>query len=482
MALDLKSKPYVALGQKGQETMIRIFRHYVSPVKVTLAVTDFLGVSAAVFLAEWARYSWLGYEADIGWQAFAAKLLVPLIFIPILLGVGGYQSDSIRDMRVFAARLFTAIIVASIVLAAFLYLLPMLPLWRSILLLAMLLSGLILLGVHGFFVLSADSKFLSRRVLILGAGNEAQEIESFAKKATEAGLNIIASICMPGQKSVVENPVSLTDLDDLVSFAESKETELILIAADGFEPLPLESLIACKLAGIEIKDRLSFFEQARGFVNLSAVKAEWIVFSDGFRGGNSFERVAKRILDIVISLIMLVATAPILVIAALAVRFTSFGPIFYRQRRVGLNGKGFYLFKFRSMKNDAEKKGAPEWAKENDPRVTLVGSFLRRTRIDELPQLLNVLKGDMSFVGPRPERPYFVKQLEKKIPFYSERHCLKPGITGWAQIQFPYGASFDDSKRKLEYDLYYIKNYSIFLDILIILQTVRVVLFPIGVR
>ncbi|MBV1900387.1 MAG: sugar transferase, partial [Kordiimonadaceae bacterium] len=171
-----------------------------------------------------------------------------------------------------------------------------------------------------------------------------------------------------------------------------------------------------------------------------------------------------------------------MVFAGIVIKITSRGPIFYRQERVGRYGKPFNLLKFRSMKEDAEAEGQAEWAQENDPRVTLVGSLLRRTRIDELPQIVNVLKGHMSFVGPRPERPFFVDQLQKDVPFYRERHCLKPGITGWAQIQYPYGASFEDSKRKLEYDLYYIKNYSIFLDLLIILQTVRVLLFPIGVR
>ena len=462
--------------------MVRIFRHYVSPVKLTLAITDFVAVGAAVFFAEWARYAWLGLEAEISWQVFGAKILVPIIFTPVLIGVGGYQSDAIRDIRVFVVRLLTAITASSVVLAAFLYLLPMLPLWRSILLLAMLFSGAFLMLVHAAFLMGTDNKFLSRRVIVLGAGAESAEIETYANKAKEAGLNIVGIVKIPGQTIAAQNVTELNDINTFDTFCGGKEAELILIADDGVRPLPLEALIACKLNGIEIQDRLSFFEQVRGYVDLSSVQAEWIIFSDGFRGGSAFERASKRVFDIVISSLMLIATTPILVLAALSVRLTSFGPVFYKQKRVGLHGKEFNLLKFRSMKNEAEKKGKPEWAKEADPRVTAVGRFLRRTRIDELPQIVNVLNGDMSFVGPRPERPFFVTQLEQKIPFYRERHCLKPGITGWAQIQYPYGASFEDSKRKLEYDLYYIKNYSIFLDVLIILQTVRVVLFPIGVR
>ena len=462
--------------------MVRIFRHYVSPVKLTLAIADFSVVTVATFVAEWARYSWLDLESGGSWETLVAKFLVPVFFIPILLGMGGYQSDAIRDTRVFFVRLVAAVIATGVALAALLYLLPMLPLWRSILLLTMLFSAGLLIFVHVAFHSLADNKFLSRRVLILGAGDEALEIERYASKATEAGLNIVCAVEMDEQRVSAKNAVSLDDLTRLDVYAQSKQIELIIVATDGLRDLPVEALIACKLSGIEIQDRLSFFEQVRGYVDLSSVQSEWIIFSDGFKGGNAFERVSKRILDIVISLALLVAAAPIMVLAATAVRLTSYGPIFYRQERVGMFGKPFSLLKFRSMNNGAEKAGEPEWAKVDDPRLTLVGGFLRRTRIDELPQIANVLRGHMSFVGPRPERPYFVEKFEAKIPFYRERHCLKPGITGWAQIQYPYGASFEDSKRKLEYDLYYIKNYSIFLDILIILQTVRVVLFPIGVR
>jgi sugar transferase (PEP-CTERM system associated) len=462
--------------------MARIFRHYVSPIKLTLAAADFAVVLGGVFLAESARHAWLGLNLELGWQALIAKIIVPMIVVPILLGVGGYQSDAIRDTRVFAVRLMVAIGGSSIALAAFLYLLPMLPLWRSILLLAMLISGALMLAVHGLFLRFAGNNFLSRRVLILGSGKDADDLKKYVETATEAGLSIVGTVTLSGHENVEEGIVSLDDIGPFDLYAHSKDAEMILISDAGVHNLPIEALIACKLGGIEIKDRLSFYEQVRGYVDLSSVQSEWIIFSDGFRGGNSFERASKRVLDIGISLVALVLTTPILLLAAVAIRFTSRGPVFYLQERVGLNSKPFRLLKFRSMKVDAEKEGQPEWAKVSDPRVTLVGGFLRRTRIDELPQIVNVLKGDMSFVGPRPERPFFVDQFKKDIPFYRERHCLKPGITGWAQIQYPYGASFEDSKRKLEYDLYYIKNYSIFLDILIILQTVRVVLFPISVR
>ncbi len=462
--------------------MVRIFRHYVSPIKLTLALVDFVVLLAAVYFAEWLRYAMADLTPDYDAQSNIAKILLPVLGIPILLGVGGYQSDALRDSRVFFIRLLTAALGTSVLVSALLYFLPMLPLWRSILVLTILVGGLSLFVVHWGFLHFSDYSFLSRRVIVLGAGQSGQELVTFAKQAPEAGLDIVKSVALPGETIVVEGAVSLADISAFDRFAEENEAELILIADGNLTNLPIEDLIACKLAGVEVKDRLSFYEQVRGYVDLTSVQAEWIIFSDGFKGGSGWERVAKRLSDICISAAVLMLALPLMILAGMAVFLTSKGPVFYRQERVGRNGASFGLLKFRSMKVDAEKEGQPEWAKENDPRVTLVGAFLRRTRVDELPQVINVLRGDMSFVGPRPERPFFVSQLEKDIQFYRERHCLKPGITGWAQIQYPYGASLEDSRRKLEYDLYYIKNYSIFLDLLIVLQTIRVLIFPVGVR
>ena len=462
--------------------MVRIFRHYVSPIKLALAISDFVVITACVFFAEWLRFYVLDISVETGLQEVMAKILVPVFMVPVLLGVGGYQSDAIRDLRVFTIRLVVAIAAVGTVVSALLYFLPMLPLWRSILVLALSFSFVFVMLVHALFLKFSNNNFLNRQVIVLGAGKAGAELKEYAAKAKEAGLNIIDVIALPEQDIEVKGAKKLEDIRPFEEFVRRSEAELILIASSGKQELPVDALISCKLAGVEVKDRLSFFEQVRGYVDLASVKAEWIIFSDGFKGGNYFERALKRILDIAVSSLVLILTIPLMIFAAIGVALTSKGPIFYRQERVGLDGETFNLLKFRSMTVDAEKEGRPEWAKEADPRVTKIGGFLRRTRIDELPQLINVFRGDMSFVGPRPERPFFVEQLEQQIPFYKERHCLKPGITGWAQIQYPYGASFEDSKRKLEYDLYYIKNYSIFLDLLIILQTVRVVLFPVGVR
>ena len=463
--------------------MARIFRHHVSPVKLTLAAIDVVLIAGCAFFAEWLRFQMLDLHNVQSLTTIAAKTAIPISTFPILLGFGAYQSDAMGDLRVFGIRLIAALLAATLVLAAIAYLFPVLPLWRSILVMSFGLAGLAVFISHTLFILFAADSFLGRRVVVLGAGAGAQAIISEAKATPDAALKILDVIAVPGQTVEVENATLLPKMRDLAAHANKLHCELIVIG-DKFEDqsLPIDALISCKLSGIKIMDQLSFFEEVRGYVNLDSVKADWIIFAEGFKGGSIFERALKRLMDIVTSVLFLALSSPIFLVCAVLVKTTSRGPILYRQERVGLNGEPFEVLKFRSMRVDAESDGTPKFASKNDPRVTPVGGFLRKTRADEIPQVINVLKGDMSFVGPRPERPYFVDQLSEKVPFYRERHCLKPGITGWAQIRYPYGASFEDSRRKLEYDLYYVKNYSIFLDVLIILQTLRVVLFPHGVR
>lgn len=465
--------------------MVRIFRHYISPIKLALSVVDFVLILGCTISAELLRY----YLADLPLEltshltAWAAKLLLPVLSIPVLLGVGVYQSESLSDFKVFTIRLTVSLIMVGLLAAAILYLFPTLLLWRSILALTILLTAFALMASHGIFLMFGSPQFLGKRVLLLGAGEKAKQLKDYADQAQEAGLDIVKTVALPGSKSAVPDAVKLADIGQLDRFAAKNQIELIIVTRDDEATnLPLEALIACKLTGIEVKDRLSCFEQIRGYVDVDAVKAEWIVFSEGFRGGSPLERIAKRLSDILLCSLLVIVTSPILALVAVLVKLTSKGPVFYLQERVGLNNKPFKLFKFRSMRQDAEKDGQPQWAAESDPRITPIGSFIRQTRLDELPQLFNVLRGDMSFVGPRPERPFFVDQLLREIPFYHERHYVKPGITGWAQIRYPYGASVEDAKRKLEYDLYYIKNYSLFLDVMIAIQTVRVILFPSGVR
>jgi sugar transferase (PEP-CTERM system associated) len=245
--------------------------------------------------------------------------------------------------------------------------------------------------------------------------------------------------------------------------------------------LPLRELLDCRLAGVQVTDLARFFERVHGRVPIKSVKASWLIYGEGFRQ-SWLRRATKRTFDIVVSLALLVAMAPVMLMVALLVALESGTPVVYRQERVGARGKRFVVLKFRSMRQDAEKEGSPRWASVKDSRTTGVGRLMRQNRLDELPQLLNVLKGEMSFVGPRPERPPFVSMLTEQIPFYAVRHSVKPGITGWAQVRYTYGASIEESSKKLEYDLYYVKNNTLLLDLQILLETVRVVLLREGAR
>ena len=239
--------------------------------------------------------------------------------------------------------------------------------------------------------------------------------------------------------------------------------------------LSLRELLDCKLLGTRILDLSTFFERVQGQVRLDSLRASWLIYGDGFRQGWT-RTFVKRCFDLVVGTALLLVALPIMVLTALLILLEDGAPIFYSQERVGRGGKPFRVIKFRSMRRDAEKDGKPRWATSNDDRVTRVGRFIRKLRIDELPQLFNVLKGDMSLVGPRPERPYFVDQLTQQIPFYAVRHCVKPGVTGWAQVRYQYGSSVDDAINKLQYDLYYVKNHTLFLDTVVLFETVRVVL------
>jgi sugar transferase (PEP-CTERM system associated) len=244
---------------------------------------------------------------------------------------------------------------------------------------------------------------------------------------------------------------------------------------------PQQPLIKCRLRGIQVFDERSFWEQRPGRINLECIDASWFLQSDGFWAGHP-SRALKRAIDIIASVVLLILTLPLMLAVSILIRLETPGPVLYKQDRVGLHGKTFTLFKLRSMRVDAEAGGKPVWAAKRDPRVTRVGSIIRQTRIDELPQLLNVLRGEMSLTGPRPERPFFVEQLEAVLPFYAVRNYVKPGVTGWAQVNYPYGASVEDAREKLSYDLYYVKNRGLILDLLILISTVRVILFREGAR
>jgi len=321
-----------------------------------------------------------------------------------------------------------------------------------------------------------------RRLLVLGAGKRAQRIKELEAKPG-SGFVVVGFIAMNENKRVIPEAINRDAIYNLADFVvKMGASEVVLALEERRNAIPLDDLLRIKTTGVHVNEISSFLERETGRVDLDSVNPSWLIFSDGFSSGRRLSGIAKRLFDVIASSILLVATMPIVILFAILVKLESKGPAFYRQVRVGLFGQPYSVLKLRSMRSDAELEGKAVWASQDDPRITRVGKFIRKVRIDELPQTWNVLKGEMSFVGPRPERPEFVADLEQQLSYYAERHMVKPGITGWAQVNYPYGASIDDSRHKLEYDLYYAKNYTPFLDILILLQTIRVVLWPEGAR
>jgi sugar transferase (PEP-CTERM system associated) len=332
-------------------------------------------------------------------------------------------------------------------------------------------------------VLSLDA--FKRRVLVLGTGERARRLKRLSEDRSRDRFVPVAFVNACADPRLVDATVlELGDLQDRTSLAKmatALRAKEIILAPDDRRGLPVRQLLECRLSGIRVIDYVAFWERETGRVDLESLQPSWFILTDGFHMGPVSEFL-KRGFDLLISSVILIAFLPVMVMAAIAIKLESPGPLLFHQERVGLRGRPFTLLKFRSMRVDAERDGNPQWAQRNDPRVTRVGAFIRLVRIDELPQLWNVLRGDMSFVGPRPERPYFVEQLSQSIPFYNERHAIRPGITGWAQVNYCYGASVEDARHKLSYDLYYLKNRDLFLDFVTLMQTVRVILWPEGAR
>jgi sugar transferase (PEP-CTERM system associated) len=341
-------------------------------------------------------------------------------------------------------------------------------------------AGLLL--VRHAIVLPLIGKIFPHRVMVLGTGAEARLVEASLATAAPPGMRLVGFHALEKEQRVLVSRWRVIarseSLEDTVKHLGVNEI-IVAVREQRGGVLPLRSLLECRLNGVQVTDLARYFERVHGRVPIESLKVSWLIYGDGYRQGwlRSF---VKRLFDISATATLLVFTLPIMAIMALSIAIESGGPVIYRQDRVGRGGRKFTLLKFRSMGLDAEKDGRPSWAVANDSRVTRVGRFMRRTRIDELPQLINVLRGEMSLVGPRPERPEFVAMLTEQIPFYGVRHSVKPGITGWAQVRYSYGSTIEHAVKKLEYDLYYVKNHTLLLDLLILIDTVRVVMIGDG--
>ncbi|MBS0481197.1 MAG: TIGR03013 family PEP-CTERM/XrtA system glycosyltransferase [Proteobacteria bacterium] len=461
--------------------MIRLFKHYVPYPVLLLGLIDFVLMTGASLAAWHLRERQIGMASEGIAGHLWSSLGFAVTMQTAMVAVGVYGPEALRSLRYAGARQLVAVSLAAIGLSFLDFLVGSQALWRSTLAYASVLAlflptiSRLLMGK----VLGAEA--LRRRILVLGAGRRADRLRELSERE-ESGFLIAGYIAMTHTAPVVENAVQRSAIANLPQHVVSVQaSEVVLALEERRNSLPLADLLRIKTTGVHVNDFSSFLERETGRVDLDTLNPSWLIFSDGFSSGRAISSAAKRVFDIAASSLLLIISLPLIVVFALAVKLDSKGPAFFRQRRVGLYGECFDVIKLRSMRSDAEANGA-QWAQADDPRVTRLGRFIRKTRIDELPQTWSVLRGEMSFVGPRPERPEFVTDLEKQLPYYAERHMVKPGITGWAQINYPYGASTEDSRHKLEYDLYYAKNYTPFLDLLILLQTLRVVLWREGAR
>ncbi|MGZ8997365.1 MAG: TIGR03013 family XrtA/PEP-CTERM system glycosyltransferase [Allosphingosinicella sp.] len=462
--------------------MIRVFKHYVPYAVLLLGVVDFVLLLVAAE-AGWMLRLW---QVEGVLNAQAARIPNMLAFTITLqtamVAVGVYGVEALQSTRFAVARLLVAVMLGIILLSLIFFLIPPVSFWRSSLLYAtwLALAALSLVRILLHDLLGGDR--FKRRVMVLGAGERALRIESLGRREG-IGFAVVGFVSMNDGPIAVASAINRADIPSLPNhLLRLGASEVVLALEERRNALPLNDLLKIKTTGVHVHEFSSFLERETGRVDLDSLNPSWLIFSDGFSSGRRLSGIAKRLFDVVVSFFILVLTWPLILLTALAVKLESRGPAFYRQRRVGLYGQTFDVLKIRSMRIDAEVGGKAVWAQKDDPRVTKVGSFIRKVRIDELPQAWSVLKGEMSFVGPRPERPQFVADLESRLPYYAERHVVKPGITGWAQVNYPYGASVEDSREKLEFDLYYAKNYTPFLDILILLQTLRVILWPEGAR
>ena len=461
--------------------MIRLFKHYIPHAVLLLGLLDIALLMAASEVAWRLRADQIGMEAGTLEERWLPLGVTAIVIWLAMVAVGVYGPKALRSLRFAGARLLVATSLGIIALAVIDFLMPNEMLWRSTLLYTMGLAIVVLVSDRILLNNFLGSSAFRRRVMVLGAGDRAQRLRALADKP-ESGFAIVSFVAMSEDNRVVEEAIARSAIHDLGRFVENLGvSEVVLALQERRNSLPLKDLLRIKTKGVHVNDFSSFMERETGRVDLETVNPSWLIFSDGFSSGRMLSSAVKRVFDIVASLVLLLLTFPIIALFAVLVKLDSKGPAFFRQQRVGLYGEPFELIKLRSMRTDAEKDGV-KWAEENDPRITRLGRFIRKVRIDELPQTWSVLLGHMSFVGPRPEVPKFVEDLEEEIPFYGERHMVKPGITGWAQINYPYGASTEDARRKLEYDLYYAKNYTPFLDLVILLQTVRVILWPEGAR
>jgi sugar transferase (PEP-CTERM system associated) len=458
---------------RGQ-IVVKVFGHWIHWKTIFQVALDLVFPVACVLLAVF----WLGQSGRENFEIIVTYALIfALAMIVFNAGLGLYHRAHSRTVAQTRARAVLSLYLSVPLAYGVFAVLSIADVNRELLLLSGLAALFGTLAHRVYTMHSQSGTMLVRRVLIFGAGPEAEYVGKVLKKSdpdiqivgfyprlTETVGDIPCQLLLSREQSLSDTAYALK-VDEIIIAVQERRGGV----------LPLRELLDCKLSGIQVLGLANYFERALGQIRLDSLRVGWLIFGGGFRQGWG-RTLVKRLFDIVVASVLLCLALPVMVVTAFLIVLEDGFPIFYRQERVGLNGRLFNVIKFRSMRKDAEGDGKPRWATANDDRTTRVGRIIRKLRIDELPQLYSVLVGDMSLVGPRPERPFFVDQLTREIPFYAVRHSVKPGVTGWAQVSYHYGASVDDSIQKLQFDLYYVKNHTLFLDIVIVFETVGVVL------
>jgi sugar transferase (PEP-CTERM system associated) len=464
---------------------VRLLGHHIPLSMAMLAVLEIAAVFGGLIGARFLRFHWSpdAVDYDLG-PIWARGLLFTATTFASTMAFGLY-SERQRARTVGILVRVVASVGSGVAIAALgFYLFPHLWIGRSVLLIAGLLVIALMLLLRLGFSRFVDPTTFKRRVLVYGTGQRAKPIAGLRRSSDQRGFVLVGFVQPPGEELSLPQTRVVPGEGMLLEKCGRHEVDEIVVAMDerrqGF---PIRELLDCRLAGIDVTDLSTFLERETGRVRLDVLNPSWLIFGEGFKRG-SFRLQSARVLDLLAASALFVLTCPLMVATVLAIKLEDGlrSPVFYQQERVGFGGRIFKLLKFRSMRVDAEAAGQPVWAQKKDARVTRIGSVIRKLRIDELPQILNVLKGEMGLVGPRPERPQFVSQLAEKIPYYIERLSVKPGITGWAQLCYPYGSSEQDALEKLQYDLYYIKNSNLWFDIFILAQTLEVVVMGKGAR
>jgi len=464
--------------------MVKIFNHYVSKLVSALFLIEIFALILSLYGAHDILAAYGQHLPGTGPNFFAAASAFSLASVFSMAAFGLYHLETKPSSTMTMLRLVPAIGAGFGLTAVLVGTVQELYVDMRVLSLAAVGGTFAILILRALVFRTIAMPFLESRVIFVGEGALAKECSTLAVDTIfPKKYNVVGFVPTRNEECAVASSAILPANESLFSIAKKHAVREIVVSAQNRRgaSFPLQQLLECKLNGIKVTGAAAFIEREAHQIRVDSLYPSWLIYSDGFNQ-SALRTAVKRAFDLVISLLIFVISLPVMLLTVVCIYLEDKGPVIYRQERTGKDGKPFFVLKFRSMRSDAETAGKPQWAAANDARVTRVGRFIRKVRIDELPQIINVLKGEMSFVGPRPERPYFVQQLSEQVPYYNVRHTIKPGITGFAQVRYQYGSSVEDAVQKLQYDLYYVKNHGLFLDLLILIETLQVVLFAKGSR